>query len=42
MENIILVNKPEGNGPLARSGVDGRIILKFALWKYDEGVDLIQ
>jgi hypothetical protein len=29
----ILVGKPEGKGPLEYLGIDGRITLKWILWK---------
>jgi hypothetical protein len=37
----VLVGKPEGRRPLGRRGVDGRIILKWILEKWDGGMDWI-
>jgi hypothetical protein len=31
----LLVGKPEGKGPLGRTGVDGRIILRWIFRKWD-------
>jgi hypothetical protein len=36
-----LVGKPEGRRPLGRSGVDGRIILKWILERLEGGLDWI-
>jgi len=33
----VLVGKPEGKGPLGRSGTDGRIILRWIFRKWDVG-----
>ena len=37
-EYRVLLGKPKRKRPLGRPGVDGRIILRWIFWKWDEGV----